>query len=77
MRVGLAILSGILCAFLRLGLVGMTVGAGMYMVSYLLTRYVVKIDDDLEYETYLLGLGTYVVTWITFWILLHTLLRSI
>jgi len=78
MRFGLAILSATLCAFLRLNAEGAVVGAVIYLTSYFLARYVVEPDINLaRYEIYLSGLGTYLVTWITFWVLLHTLLETL
>ena len=75
LRFGLAILSGLFCAFLGLGLEGLAVGPLLYLISYILTLYVIEPSINLgRYEVYLLGLGTYLVTWLTFWILINTLL---
>lgn len=78
MRFGLSIFSAILCAFLRSNVEGLGVGVAIYLISYLLARHVVKPEVNLgKYEIYLLGLGTYFFTWVTLWILLHTLLKTI
>ena len=77
MRFGLAILVAIICNFLRLNLASITVGIGVYIVSYFLARYIVRIETSSEYDLFFLGMGTYSITWITFWILFNTLLLTI
>ena len=75
-RFFLGILSGLICAFLRLGVEGLAVGPIIYLISVILTRYVIEPYITLEgSQIYVLGLGTYIVTWLTFWILTNTLLE--
>jgi len=76
-RFGLATLSAILCAILKLSAEGLAVGIVIYLISYLLARYAIKPDVTLgRHEIYLLGLGTYFATWFTLWILIYTLLET-
>jgi len=74
MRFSLAIFSALLCAFLRLGIEGLIIGIVIYLVSYLAARYLLKTNGNLRtHASYLSGIGTYFITWFTFWTLLHTL----
>lgn len=76
-RFGLAILSAIICASLRLGIEGIAVGVVAYLISYVLARYLLEPSVNLgKYEIYLVGSTTYFVTWLTLWILLYTLMVS-
>ncbi len=76
LRFGFAILSALLCTFLRLGKEGLVVGIVIYVISYIVSRYLMRTSVNLgRYEVYVLGLGTYIVTWFTFWILTYTLFR--
>lgn len=77
MRFGLAIFSAIICASLRLGIEGLALGVAIYLISYVLSRYLLEPSVNLgKYEIYFLGSTTYFVTWLAFWILLYTLMVS-
>ena len=77
MRFGLSIFSAIACILLQFSVEGIGVGIAIYLISYLLAKYVIKPDVSLgKNEIYLLGLGTYIFTWLALWILLYTLLNT-
>jgi len=77
MRFGLAILSALICAFLRLNIEGLIVGIMIYLFSCIVFQYVIKTDVYFgQYWLYTMGIGTYFITWFTFWFLLNTLLRT-
>ncbi len=72
----LAFLSAFLCAFLRLGLEGVGVGAGVYILSYLITRYIIKVENISQNNLYIIGAGTYAAVWLTFWFIFNTFLSA-
>jgi len=77
MRFGLSIFSAIACTLLQFSVEGIGVGIAIYLISYLLTKYAIKPDVSLgKNETYFLGLGTYVFTWLALWTLFYTLLNT-
>ena len=76
-RFAAGIFAGIFCGVLKLtDLPGLTVGIGIYLLSYYLVRYQFKIGlEEAESETrfYTIGLGIYFLSWFTSWVLIHTL----
>jgi hypothetical protein len=74
----LAIVSAILCSILGLtGLQGIAFGVVIYFSSYMLTRYVFKIDPSEVggiRTIFTKGIGTYFFTWITTWTIISTIL---
>jgi hypothetical protein len=69
--------AGIFCGILKLtDLPGLTVGIGIYLLTYYLVRYQFKIGlEEAESETrfYTIGIGVYFLSWFTLWVLIHTL----
>ena len=77
MRFGLSIFSAVICVLLRFGIEGMGVGTAIYLLSYIIVRYEIKPEVSLgKNQTYFLGLGTYIFTWLALWILFYTLLNT-
>lgn len=76
----LAIISALLCSLLRLtGLLGVAFGIIIYISSYIITRYIFRIDPTEVGGTKTIltkGIGTYFFTWITTWTIIYTLLSS-
>ncbi len=76
-RLGFGIVFGLACGFLRLTeYVGLTAGLAGYFLSVYLFRYVMKIGVQ-EVESvrsfYMIGVGSYFLSWFTIWALLYTL----
>ena len=75
MRFGLAVLSALICASLKLGIEGIAVTVAVYALSYVPARYLIEPEVSLgKYQVYLIGSTTFFITWITIWVLLYTLL---
>ena len=76
-RVGLAIVSAVLCTVFNLtDILGITFGVYIYLVSYLVFRYVLRMKpEDVGSETglYSIGVGAYFLVWLMAWIVLYTI----
>ena len=76
-RLALAIIAAFVCSILRLEMEGLVVSLIFYLLSYILFRYILNINSEKvggESKLYTTGLGTYLATWITVWVLFYTYL---
>jgi hypothetical protein len=78
-RIGLAVLTAILCLGLQLlGIRGIILGVLMYVASYYLIRYGMGVEPKAVgggNKLYTIGIGTYFIVWLFMWALLYTLLH--
>ncbi len=77
-RFALAIVAALICTLLKLeGLSGITTGLIAYLASCFLFKYVFTTRSRAVKSTrkvYTTGIGVYLLTWITSWMMLYTLL---
>jgi len=78
-RIGLAVLTAILCLGLQLlGIRGIILGVLMYVASYYLIRYGLGVEPKAVgggNKLYMIGIGSYFIVWLFMWALLYTLLH--
>jgi hypothetical protein len=77
-RIGLAVLTTILCLTLQLSEIrGITLGVLMYIVSYYLIRYGLGVEPKSVgggNKLFTIGIGSYFLVWLFTWALFYTLL---
>ncbi|MDQ1280086.1 MAG: hypothetical protein QG670_1348 [Thermoproteota archaeon] len=75
-RFFLGIIAGFICAVLRVEVIGLLIGLGFYLSSFLLFNYVLKInlEEVGKLKFYTTGLLEFLLAWITIWTLLNTYL---
>jgi len=78
-RVGLGVLTAILCLGLQLlGIRGIILGILMYVVSYYLIRYGLGVEPKAVgggNKLFTIGIGSYFLVWLFTWALLYTFLH--
>ncbi|MGQ9759701.1 MAG: hypothetical protein ACUVQ5_03900 [Candidatus Methanomethylicaceae archaeon] len=72
-RVVFAVVAGLLNGFLNVqGIIGLTIGIGIFIVTYLLFRYGIKsisnaVKDKKKF--YMTGIFSYFLIWFVMWVL--------
>lgn len=78
-RIGLGVLTAILCLGLQLlGIRGIILGVLMYVVSYYLIRYGLGVEPKAVgggNKLLTIGIGSYFLVWLFMWALLYTFLH--
>ena len=74
-KVALGFLAAVICLLLKINNIfsGITVGILVYLVGDRILRYIFIAKVDKQSTITKTGVGTYIITWIFFWILLYTL----
>jgi len=79
-RVSLAVLVSVVnVAFELTDIPGVIVGVGMYLMSYCLARYVLKIQPEAvgsKTKLYTIGIGAYILLWLFLWTFFYTISRT-
>ncbi|MGC8936365.1 MAG: hypothetical protein ACP5KV_03245 [Candidatus Methanomethylicaceae archaeon] len=77
-RVAFAVLAGLICGALNVvGEIGLVIGIGMFIVTYLLFRYGIKSISESVKDTkkfYMTGIFSYFLIWYVIWTLMFNLL---
>ncbi|MCD6465125.1 hypothetical protein J7L27_02015 [Candidatus Bathyarchaeota archaeon] len=74
-KVALGFLAAVICLLLKINNIfsGITIGILVYLVGDRILRHVFIAKVDEQSTITKTGVGTYIITWIFFWILLYTL----
>lgn len=77
-RVAFAVLAGLICGALNIvGEVGLVIGIGMFILTYLLFRYGIESISESVKDTkkfYMTGIFSYFLIWYVIWTLMFNLL---
>ncbi|MEM3365765.1 MAG: hypothetical protein QXQ64_09890 [Candidatus Bathyarchaeia archaeon] len=77
-RVAFAFLAGLICGILNVvGVLGLAIGIGVFILTYLLFRYGIKSISESVKDTrkfYMTGIFSYFLIWYVIWVLFFNLI---
>lgn len=69
------LISGIMTFFNYMAYIGLLLALMMYIVSYFIAKYMIKLDlpKDSSYKIFTTGLGSFIILWLFTWIIYYTI----